>query len=179
MVTWIRRWLGGNPPPAPPASEQFLALERQLQELRLTVQERETRLARLQADLERQRKEESARVEEAVRQDREKWIREAAGPVSQLLTQAHLLEVENKPVQPRDLLTVARRLVRLLEEQGLEPVGQVGEATTFDPNRHAPLAGDPPAAGQPVRVRFVGVGVRGRVVRKAGVEVHDAGTTGH
>jgi molecular chaperone GrpE (heat shock protein) len=155
-----------------------LSLERQLQEFRLLMQEREARLARLQADLERQREEEIPRLAEAVQQEREKWIREAAGPVSQLLTQAHLVEVENKPIQPRDLVAVARRLIRLLEEQGLELLGQVGEVTAFDANRHAPLAGDPPAAGQPVRVRFVGVGIRGRVIRKAGVEVHDAGTTG-
>jgi molecular chaperone GrpE (heat shock protein) len=178
VFTWLQRWLGGRPVPSPPASEQVLSLERQLQELRLTLQEREAQLVRLQADLERQRQEHASRIEEALQQEREKWIREAAGPVSQLLTQAHLVEVENKPVQPRDIVAVARRLIRLLEEQGLEWIGKVGEVTAFDANRHAPLAGEPPAANQPVRVRFVGVGLRGRVIRKAGVEVHDAGTTG-
>jgi hypothetical protein len=40
---------------------------------------------------------------------------DVAAPVAQLFTQAHLLEVEGKPVQAKDALAVAKRLVRALE----------------------------------------------------------------
>jgi molecular chaperone GrpE (heat shock protein) len=182
VFTWLTHWLGSKPPPAsppPPAGDQrLIELERQLQDLRLTVQERDAQITRLQADLDRLRKDEAAHLAAALQQEREKLIGEAAGPVAQLWTQAHLLESENKPIQARDVLTIARRLVRLLEERGLELVGSVGEQAGFDPGRHVPLAGEAPAAGRPIRVRFVGVAVGGKVVRKAGVEVADAGTTG-
>ena len=65
---------------------------------------------------------------------------------------------------------VARRLVRLLEDEGLTPEGRIGEAVAFDPDRHEPLGGDfAPRPGQPAVVRLVGVSWRGRVLCKAGV----------
>src|SRR4051794_21649267 len=105
-------------PDSPPGdqSEQVLALQRQVQELRLTVQDRDAQIARLQADLEKQRKDEQNARAADLRAAREKLGTEVAGPVAQLLTQAHLLEQENKPVQARDVLAVARRLVGLLQE---------------------------------------------------------------
>jgi molecular chaperone GrpE (heat shock protein) len=78
--------------------------------------------------------------------------------------------VEGKPVQARDVLIVARRLVRVLEDAGLTLEGQVGETIQFDPNRHEPLqsqGGIMP--GQAGVVRFVGVGFHGKLLRKAGV----------
>jgi molecular chaperone GrpE (heat shock protein) len=120
--------------------------------------------------LERQRGGESARVAEAVQEQVERLLSDAAAPVTQLLTQAHLLEVEGKPVQAKDVLAVAKRLVRALEDNGLTLEGSVGETVPFDPNRHEPLSGDAALMpGEAVVVRFVGVSYQGRVIRKAGV----------
>ena len=127
-------------------------------------------MANLKEELERQRSGASARVDEAVQAQMERLLADAAAPVAQLLTQAHLLEVEGKPVQARDVLAVAKRLVRTLEDNGLTLEGSVGETTPFDPNRHEPLSADAsPAEGQPVVVRFVGVAYQGKLLRKAGV----------
>jgi molecular chaperone GrpE (heat shock protein) len=175
VLAWLQRWLrrdAGDP------HARLLALERSAQELRLTLRERDGQVAQLKADLERQRQAESARLAEGVAAERERLFAEAAGPVAQLLTQAHLLEAEGKPVQARDVLAVARRLVRALQDQGLELVAAAGEEVPFDPNRHAALGGPGPAPGQRVRVRFAGVAAGAKVLRKAGVEVVDARTTG-
>jgi molecular chaperone GrpE (heat shock protein) len=72
------------------------------------------------------------------------------------------------------VLTVARRLVRALEDNGLTVEGSVGERVPFDPDHHEPLSADVSLqAGQMVVVRFVGVAYRGKLLRKAGVEQVD------
>jgi molecular chaperone GrpE (heat shock protein) len=167
MPAWLDRLLGRSDGAD---AERPLALQREAQELRLQLEERSRQLAALQKERERQQAGEEARVADAVQARVERLLAEAAGPVTQLLTQAHLLEAEGKPLQARDVLAVARRLVRVLEGEGLTLDGRPGERAAFDPNRHAPLAGEAPPPGATVVVRFAGVGCRGRVLRKAGVE---------
>jgi molecular chaperone GrpE (heat shock protein) len=167
MPAWLDRLLGRTDGAD---AESLVALRREAQDLRLQLEERSRQLAGLQKDRERRQAAEETRAAEAVTAKVERLLAEAAGPATQLLTQAHLLEAEGKPVQARDVLAVARRLVRVLEEEGLTLDGRPGERTAFDPNRHAPLAGEAPAPGAAVVVRFAGVGYRGRVLRKAGVE---------
>jgi molecular chaperone GrpE (heat shock protein) len=154
-----------------PADQRALALERELGRLRLALAEQEERAERLQAALARQQGDAGQQVSTAVAAQTEALLADAAAPVSQLLTQAHLLEVEGRAVQARDVLAVARRLVRLLEDHGLRVQGQVGQTVPFDPDRHEPLsAGAALKPGQPAVVRFVGIRYGERWLRKAGVE---------
>jgi molecular chaperone GrpE (heat shock protein) len=163
---WLGRLLGKKP-----ADEQALALEQEAQKLRLELAEQEQTVARLKQELERQRGGASAHVTEAVQTQVEQLLTDVSTPVSQLLTQAHLLEVEGQPVQARDVLALVKRLVRTLEDRGLTLVGRVGESVPFDPDHHEPLSADvSPKSGQMVTVRFVGVAHRGKLLRKAGVE---------
>jgi molecular chaperone GrpE (heat shock protein) len=176
MANWFQRIFGQTaPPPAPdssPPAPDVVALQSELQQLRLELQERDQQLRQAREELNRQRAGEAARVQEGVQAAQEKLLNLVAAPVVQLLTQAHLLEVENKPVQARDLVAVARRLVRALEDHGLRLLGSVGGMANYDPNCHAPLSNDTRiVAGQPVVIRFVGVATPdGKVLRKAGVE---------
>jgi molecular chaperone GrpE (heat shock protein) len=162
----LRRWFGRPAGAGGPA----LPREREAQALRLELQERDRVIAALKADLERLRRGEGERVAAAVQAERERLLADAAAPVAQLLTHAHLLEAEGKALQARDVLAVARRLVRLLEDEGLTAEGRVGAAVAFDPDRHEPLGGDfAPRPGQTVVVRLVGVSWQGRVLSRAGV----------
>jgi molecular chaperone GrpE (heat shock protein) len=87
-----------------------------------------------------------------------------------LLTQAHLLKVEGRPVQANDILAVATRLVRVLQDQGLAVEGGVGESVEFDPNRHEVLSAEEKISpGEAVIIRLVGVSYQGKLLRKAGV----------
>ncbi len=148
-----------------------LALEREIQSLRLDLEEKNRAIARLQADLDRQRDGADAQVEQAVQAQIERLAADVAAPVAQLLTQTHLVEVKGRPVQAKDILSVARRLVHALEDQGLTLEESVGATTSFDPARHEPLSAHSDLQpGQPVLVRFVGVAYHGRRLRKAGVE---------
>ena len=154
-----------------PTDERVVALEQQVQSLRLDVAEQEQLTARLRKELERQRNGAATHVTEAVQAQVEQLLADAATPVAQLLTQAHLLEAEGRPVQAKDVVAVAKRLVRTLEDHGLAYEGNVGKTIPFDPDRHELLSADAsPRPGQTVVVRFVGVGYRGKLLRKAGVE---------
>lgn len=172
MRNWLKRWFGE---PAQEGQvvedERVMTLEREAQGLRLDLQEKERAVANLTSELERLRSSEVARINEAAQAQMEQLLTDLASPVAQLLTQAHLLEVEGKPVQVKDVLTVARRLVRVLEDEGLTLEGKVGETVSFDPNHHEPLSGNISlTSGQNVVIRFVGITLQGKVLRKAGVE---------
>ncbi len=161
MLKWIKS-LFATPSAASPENEA--------QTLKLELAERDQLIAKLKADLERQRQQENARGAESVQMQLEQLFAEAAIPVSQLQTQAHLLEAGSRPIQARDILTIARRLVRVLEDHGLSLANHVGEQVSFDPNLHEPLAGAAPCPGQPVVVRFTGVAFHGKLLCKSSVE---------
>ncbi|MBN1954048.1 MAG: nucleotide exchange factor GrpE [Anaerolineae bacterium] len=153
-----------------PADERALALEGELQRLRLELQERERSLAQLQAELERQRGGAGARLAESVQAQVMALLGDVAAPAAQLLTQAHLHE-QGRPLQAGDVLAVARRLLRALEDHGLTVEGQVGQIVPFDPDHHEPLRAEvSPRPGQDVVVRFVGLAHQGQLLRRAGVE---------
>ena len=161
MLNWIKSLFARQP---------VSISENEVQALKLELAERDRLITQLKADLERQRQQAEARGAKSVQSQLEQLFAEVATPVSQLQTQAHLLEAENRPIQARDVLTVARRLVRALEDQGLTLENRVGEQVSFHPDLHEPLAGSVPARGKPVIVCFAGVAFRGKLLRKAGIE---------
>lgn len=161
MLKWIRSLFSKQPDASP---------ENEVRALKLELAERDRQIIQLKSDLERHRQQADMRGAESVQAQLVQLFVEVATPVSQLQTQAHLLEAENKPVQARDILTVARRLVRTLEDNGLLLENRVGEQVPFDPDLHELLAGTAPQQGRPVIVRFPGVAYRGKLLRKAGVE---------
>jgi len=151
--------------------ERLLALERDCQALRLELGEERAALARLRGDVARERGEAAGRVAEAGRARVAGVLAGAASAVQQLVTQAHLVEVERRGPAVGDVVAVASRLVRALEAGGLERVGGVGERAAFDRAAHEPL--DVAAAlapGAAVVIRFVGIAFDGELLRKAGVE---------
>jgi len=165
----FKRWFASFKKPE--SAEAVLDLERDIQQLRLELDERGREIAQLKAEVQRQRNGASARVTAELQTQLERLLRDAAAPVAQMLTQAHLLEVEGRPVQARDVLMVARRLLRVLEDHGLMMLGEIGETVAFDPNFHDPLnVSTTPRPGQAVMVRVVGMTFQGKVLRKAGVD---------
>lgn len=167
MLKWLKENLGFSFGPLP--DERRLAVDRKLQSIQLEMAEYKKQLATLRDDLERYQANESARTEEAIHARLERLLTDLAAPVAHLLTQAHLLEVQGQSVPARDVLIVAKSLIRKLADEGLTAEGHVGEWVSFDPNHHEPLDGATFAVGQPVVMRFVGLAYRGKLVRKAGV----------
>ena len=163
MWRWFKRLLKPRR-----RDEDLLTLERETQSLRLDLEEKERLAANLKGEIERLREGEDDRIIQAVGAKMEALITDAATPVVQLLTQAHLLET-GKPIQAKDVLSVAMRLVRLLEDMGLEIGSKVGEMVDYDPTLHEPLGSETITPVESVVVKFVGIRYKGEVVRKATV----------
>src|SRR5262245_32194607 len=162
---WKWPWSRGGP-----SDDARLALEREVQRLRLELDERDQELAELRQHVERQQRGESDRLAQALRAQMERLFDALATRISQLHTQGHLLEVEKKPVAAADVLSSARGLVRVFEDEGMTLVGRPGERGPSDPSLHDPLqAGAGLQPGELVEIRFSGVAFQGRSLRKAGV----------
>ena len=142
-----------------------------LQMLRLELQDQEKEIARLKADAERSRREFDARQKAGVQAEILDLLTDIAAPLSQLHTQKYLLEVEDRPIAARDVLSVFGMLTRGLENHGLKLDDVVGSQSNFDPNLHQPLSNTSVIrADQTVIIRFSGISFKGQTLRKAGVE---------
>jgi molecular chaperone GrpE (heat shock protein) len=160
---------GAETPPS--AADNSPALQSQLQALRLDLAARDEQIAHLTAEVERLRARQDVLASERSAAQLESLMSELASPVAQLTTQADLLENQGKPVQARDVLAIARRLIRALERHGLALSGAPGQEAPFDPALHQPInAGVNPQPGQPVTIRFAGVMYGGKMLVKAIVE---------
>jgi hypothetical protein len=111
-------------------------------------------------------------LDAAVHGTLERILTGAAPSAAQLARLARMLEVEGLAVPARDVLAVARRLATAFEDEGLRLEGTIGERVPYNPNRHDPLNTSASLTpGQTVVVRFAGASYRGKVLRRAGVEL--------
>ncbi len=93
-----------------------------------------------------------------------------APPLSQLRMQEWLIST-GKEISGRSVMALAAQFASLVEKAGLEPVGEPGERTDFDPGVHEPLsAQDSIPKGASVIVRFIGYRYKGRMLRRALVQ---------
>jgi molecular chaperone GrpE (heat shock protein) len=171
MLSLLKKLFGHSLIVQPQTDEKLLTLEREIQNLRLELTERDQLIDQLKQQLEHQRTSENNNIATAIHNQIEQLLTDTAAPVTQLLTQAHLVE-QGKPVQAKDVLLVAKRLIRTLEDNGLTLTGKVSETVPFDSNLHEPLSASTTITPDTdVVVRFAGVAYQGKVIRKAGVEV--------
>lgn len=179
MRKWLHRIIPSQTEPVPPVAgpQQFHSAEaqlderRELQALRMELQERDTRIKDLKQEIERLRYRQDQIAQETATARMEALVGELAGPASQVLTQSDLVERQGREVASRDILSVARRMLRALERHGVIFEGAPGTQATFDPSRHTPISGtSQPQPGQPVTIRFAAVIYQGKILYKAIVE---------
>lgn len=148
-----------------------ITAQSELQSMRMELEARDRRIEQLGHEVARLRERQDGIIAETVTARLETLINELSGPASQVRTQAHLSEVQNKPVSAQDVLAVARRMIRTLERHGMTFEGEIGSQISYDPNRHTPInTSTAPSAGSTVTVRFSGVLYQGKIVYKAIVE---------
>jgi molecular chaperone GrpE (heat shock protein) len=170
MFEWLKGLFNRSSEVLPYDAEGVLALEGDVRSLKLELEEQEQLIATLKRQVEQERSEAKARIEESVESQIEELLVDVAAPVTQLITQAHLVS-EGKALQVRDVLAVTRRLIHTLEDHGLTTEGDVGQTVPFDPNHHQLLRHDREVKPQePVIVQFVGVAYRGKLLRRVSVK---------
>jgi molecular chaperone GrpE (heat shock protein) len=146
-------------------------LEREVQSLRVMLADQDKVIAQLRNELQKHRNDTEVRVQKSAQVVIEKLMADVAILVTKLNSQAYVVEEQNRPLNVRDVLTVAKQFMQVFQNFGLRLEGYVGEMTSFDPDHHLPLKNDVTfVQGEPVIVRFVGVAYRGKLLRKARVE---------
>lgn len=171
MWKWIKRRLQNATGANDSLPSRLLALQSEAQRLTLELAELKQQWLELKRRFERQENMAEARACEALATVFEHFLHDAAASITQLTTQAHLIESEGRKVAANDVLAVAMRLIRLFEEMGLERKFVVNATAPFDPEWQEPLSAQTAfSSGQPVTVRFVAISYRGKVLRKAKVE---------
>ena len=156
--------------------ERLLRLESELQQARLELAERDSSIARLRSEAAAARGSVGTEAQRLTRAEVERFVGSMAVPLTQFLTQAHLHDTGTAEVRVGSVIDVGKRLMRVLGDVGVEPIGAIGEAEPFDPDRHDALsASAAPEAGQPVVVRVVGLSFHDQVLRKAGIELDETG----
>jgi molecular chaperone GrpE (heat shock protein) len=139
--------------------------------LELDLVEKQKLIAQFHSVLELQHRQSDLQMDSMVQAQLERILSDIALPLSQLHTQAYILEVEGRPVKVEDVIAVSKHLIQSLEDIGLKLEPRAGETTAFDPNFHTPLStADPIDRGQPVTIRFPGVMYRNKLIRKASIE---------
>lgn len=158
-------------PPASSSAEEHLALLNRIRELEMEVESLEQSIHRLRADNQRSQISVKEQFNAEMNAHLEHIMQQAASPVSQILTQSWLNDGKKTSIQAADVLTVSRRLIRVLENAGMQILHTPGEIAAFDANQHLPLnAGTTLQNGQTVLVRFAGIAWQGRILLKAAVE---------
>lgn len=170
----------GDSDPSQLKSDELHALMNQNQALKLEIAERDRQINQLKGRLDSVESQNTVAAIERTSARIEAIFQDASSAVSQLLTQAYLLENENKPVQAADVLQVARRLIRAMESNGMVVEAQPGSTVLYDPSRHSPLTTSTLIAeDQTVTIRLAGISYQGKIILKAVVEpAHPETTSG-
>ncbi|WP_017295442.1 hypothetical protein [Geminocystis herdmanii] len=172
MINWLKK-LFSSPTVTSndESSEKIITLETKLQQLKLELVDRTHTINSLQQKLQRQEEKESIQLQEKILGEKEKLFNQIASPISQLITQKYLLEVEEKPVQAKDILLVVKRLINVFEMEGLTFIGEVGEITNFEPNYHQSLNSNIDInRGDKVIIKIVGISYQNQVIKSSIVE---------
>jgi len=155
----------------PPVSIDLFEQQNETQSLRIKLQAREEEIENLRQEIERLKYRQEQHLTERLNSRLAAIFEDLSGPASQILTLSHLCVEQQKPVQASDVLTVAHRMLRSLEQNGLVFESKVDDQVMYDPNRHIPIGeGQTPQTGQLVTVRFAGTSFEGKVIKKAGIE---------
>lgn len=174
MINWLKQLFSSSNSQTisnDESSDKILSLETALQQLKLEVKEKQNTINNLQTELKLQQKKESQQLENKITSEKQNLFNEIASPLSQLITQKYLLEVEAKPVKPQDIFLIIKRLINIFEKEDLSLIGTVGEVTNFDPNYHQSLNSNVDInIGNKVIIKIVGISYQNQVLKRSIVE---------
>jgi molecular chaperone GrpE (heat shock protein) len=155
---------------AVPDNERLLGLERDLQTVRLELEETKLLLNATRHDLDLLGRQSEENKAHGVRGQLEKLFQALAGPATQLMAQDYMLNVRGKPLKAQDIQASCNRLLGILQNHGLEIQGTIDQTVQFDHNFHEPLSLDEAIKhGDEVVVRMSGISYHGKVLRRAAV----------
>ena len=168
MAKWLSTLFKKKTGPIP--DQGRLEMERQIQELRLELEETQRLNASLKTDLQRLRSTSQDETAKIAQMQVETLLGSLASPLTQIATLVNMVEKQGKSVQLRDILAICKALLSALPENGITLEGNLGASEPYNPDRHQLLEASPaPSPGQAVTIRFASLAYHGKLLRKAGV----------
>lgn len=155
-----------------PEDQDILSLRSRLQSLKMDLEERDQKMARMRQEFEQLQSRAASDRAGAGSAELAGLAKRLAPILSQLPTLRALHE-SGKEVRTADLFTLFAKLEKLLADTGLTPLGTVGETCPFDSRFHQRMSGSDVGDGSPVRIRFVGYRFQEAVLLKAMVSKED------
>jgi molecular chaperone GrpE (heat shock protein) len=134
----------------------------------------DTELLALRSELERLKAERDRSEQNSVAWGYREIFRESSSPLSQLLLQLHVAEMQDNTLTASDVLVHIKRVLTIFQQHGMTVLGHAGEIVAFDPNLHE-LASPTCHVEEntAVCVRFPGIGYQSTVIRKALVGIEE------
>lgn len=154
---------GANP-------QDALTYESRIRGLELTIAEQRSEIENLRNEIRRTANGEHGKLSAHVDAHFAGVIDFIASPLTQLLTQIHLVEDKGVDIPVAEVFAVIKRLLRSLEKQGVQFFGSIGTEAAFDPSLHEPLSNsDLYSTGRAVLVKAPGIRAKQKMIRKAEV----------
>lgn len=146
-------------------------LKSDLKKLQLEISDRDRKIDSLQNELFRFQESEKDQISAHVESRLEELFQDLAPLLSQIATQQHLIEKENKSIKAEHILAVSKQILKTCSRYELKLDGCVGDLVSYDPDHYFPLSADSfLETGDQVIIRFPGISLKGKILRKAGVE---------
>ncbi len=141
--------------------------------MRLDLEARDQEIATLRKEYDMLQSQMEADDSQAGRKTLEELLKGLTPLLSQLATLRTMFENSDGGITVSDFLKLLDKITKVLQAAGLEPIGRVGEEPTFDSRIHQRMSGGWLQEDDVVRVRFVGYGFKGTVLKKAMVSKRD------
>jgi molecular chaperone GrpE (heat shock protein) len=144
--------------------------ERAAEALHRQIDEQAQRIGRLREEYAALERRQAEATKMAIENERLMLFKRLMPIMIQLSTLRAAIE-NGAEVPPRDMLDLLSPLNELLNDLGGEKIGEAGALVPFDSRHHRPVGRGARsiAAGEPVRIRYIGYKRNGQVIHKAEV----------
>lgn len=149
-----------------PLDEGAADLRARVASLEMDLAERDRQIAEMRSEYGTLELAKERAAAGAGQEELEKLFKRLSGTLANLAALRAMAE-SGQEVEAGDLLSLVRSLEKELIRAGLEPIGQVGQATEFDVASHQRMSGGAVRAGTPVTVQLPGYRLGQRVLMKA------------
>jgi molecular chaperone GrpE (heat shock protein) len=178
---WQRLWaaLTGRDVSSPVlAQDKGMAdLRARVGSLELDLGERDRQIAQMRSEYAALEGAKERAAAASGREELERLFRRLCGILANLSGLRAAAEA-GEEVQVADLLSLVQSLEKELGRGGLQPIGKVGQQTTFNVALHQAMGGGAVAPGMPVTVQLPGFRLNERVLLKAMVRVAEGSARG-
>jgi molecular chaperone GrpE (heat shock protein) len=147
------------------SGEQLVQCRAEIASLQMDLQERDREIQEMRSEYATLEAAKERAATGAGQDELERLFKRLAGPLANLTALSAMADA-GQEVAAGDLISLIRSLEKELARCGLEPIGQVGQQTSFDLATHQRMSGGAVRAGTPVTVQLPGYRMGTKILAK-------------